>query len=179
VGGIAMKNLYTEQGLAQVEYAIGGLRCNNEKTTLTKTLLESYIIASGIIINPLEDHQTLNYIWSESIDSIKMFLQNINGNIIISTLQTFNKMQVREEPIMEKATRYIDNQTKLEAINNCRLYLQIMTMAELTDVEGKHILHEAFHGTRERNGNPTLTRNSKTFINWPTQPKPPEKAWSI
>jgi hypothetical protein len=75
VGGTGMMNLYTEQGLSQIKYLMGGWQCDNDEKDTITTLVESYIISSGIITNPFEDDQIMIYNKSDWIDLIKRFLQ--------------------------------------------------------------------------------------------------------
>jgi hypothetical protein len=179
MGGIGMMSLYTEQGLAQLKYLIGGWRCKNDETETIRALVESYIIASGITKNPFEDMRILTYMKSDWVDSLKTFLKQIKGEVIIKNINYIQKLRVRDEPIMERAMRYYNDATKLMAINNCRTYLQLMTMAEMADIEGTHLLKEMYHGTADT-GIMTTTKNySRSLLIWPKMPRPPEKAWRI
>jgi hypothetical protein len=54
VGVIGIQNLYTKQGLAQIQYIIGGWRLHKEVTITLKTLLQSYVVLPWITTNPLE-----------------------------------------------------------------------------------------------------------------------------
>jgi hypothetical protein len=64
-----MMNLYTEQGLSQIKYLIGGCQCDNGEKDTIAALEELYIISSGIITNPFEDDRIMIYDKSDWIDS--------------------------------------------------------------------------------------------------------------
>jgi hypothetical protein len=179
MGGIGIQNLYTEQGLAQVQYFIGEWRRNDEGKDALKCLLESYMVASGIPGNPLEHNIKLVYIHSAWLNAIQGFLREINGRIIIKNTKTFQKLRVRDHVIMERAIGFFRDKKKLEAINNIRTYLELMTFAELSNIEGTHILFDAFHGTVDAIGRPLIHKVSKSTIIWPKIPRPPPKAWRV
>jgi hypothetical protein len=179
VGGIGLSRLYTEQGLAQIQFVIGGWRIRNEDTTIIRALLESFIVVSGIPNNPLEDTRVLTYVTTNWINSIKEFLKYINGFIKILDLQTFQQWRAKDTTIMEGAMRYTSEKQKLMAINNCRIYMEVFTIAEISNIDGTHILREAYFGQNDINGNKLLNRHSRSIIKWPEQTRPPAKAWRI
>jgi len=52
-------------------------------------------------------------------------------------------------------------------LNNCRLYLQITTLAEITNHDGKHLISEACYS--KQNESPSLGEVSKLKYNWQNQ----------
>jgi hypothetical protein len=72
------------------------------------------------------------------------------------------------------------SKSQLESINTCRLYLQVTTLAELSNENGTNILSYALKGTLDPNTNqPQLWTYSKSTLDWPYQERPPTKAWNI
>jgi hypothetical protein len=61
-----------------------------------------------------------------------------------------------DQPIMN--TKYINLITKSEAkmVNECRLYLQVNTLAEITHHNGANELDYAFYGTQDENESPSI-----------------------
>jgi hypothetical protein len=77
-------------------------------------------------------------------------------------------------------TPQIQNYTKsqLESINACRLYLQITTIAEISNENGTNLLQCALKGKLDQHTNlPQLWLYSKSTLDWPYQERPPTKAW--
>jgi hypothetical protein len=177
VGGIGLQCLYTEQGLAQIMFLMGGWRRNDETSQLIRTLIESYIALSGIVKNPFEDTRIIPYVQSSWVDTVKTFLQHINGSIKINNLGIQDKLRVRDEPIMERALKTITNLTKLHEINNCRIYLQLLTMAELVDVDGCFVNNAVLNGTIDSKGRRQNDKYTISLHLWPDYPRPPAKAW--
>jgi hypothetical protein len=179
LGGIAVPDLYTEQGLSQIQFLIGAWRSNCDSSKLIKSLIETYIICSGTLINPFAKEFRCSYIKSSWINSIQNFLTTINGTITINEINITKKVRVNDDGIMYRAIRLVGNITKLQAINNCRIFLQITTIAEITNIDGTHILADAINGSVNEDGQLNIHEHSKSLIHWPTMKRPPEKAWRI
>jgi hypothetical protein len=58
------------------------------------------------------------------------------------------------------------------------LYLQVNTIAEITNIQGNKIHKEAYFGISGSEG-PELRKCSKSTMVWPVQSKPPERAWKV
>jgi hypothetical protein len=109
---------------------------------------------------------------------VREFIQHINATITIPELHTIEPLTTKDKGLMALTQQYSNNKQDLRKINNCRLYLQVHTLAEITDTDGIRILPEAFTGSHC--GNPTqpeLWKYSKSTLRWPIQPKPPATAW--
>jgi hypothetical protein len=178
-GGIGLQNMDSEQGIAKVQFIIGGMLSNNDITENIRALIESYMIASGITKNPFEDNRILSYISSPWINSVKSFLNKINGKIVIKNIRRIQANCTNDEPIMEKVMRHTSNKTHLEAINNCRVYLQLILMSELIDFGGTYINNTVYHGTIDTTGNIMNKKFTRSLLMWPAQTRPPIKAWRI
>jgi len=61
-------------------------------------------------------------------------------------------------------------------LNNCRLYLQVTTLAEITNHNGTHLLET---NITTSNHTPNLNTVSTSLYNWPTQPNPGKPAWQL
>jgi hypothetical protein len=76
---------------------------------------------------------------------------------------------------MTLATKYTHDQTILETINNCRIFLQTNTIAELTDNHSR-ILPETTT-IHDDNNSPTTHTYSISKFRWPYQQIPDTKSW--
>jgi hypothetical protein len=178
-GGLEIPNLYTEQGIAQIKYILGALRSNCEASNLITGLMETYNISTGTLSHPFQRKTIIQYVESKWINSIIIFLTSIKGKITINNYTGFQKLRINDEAIMEAAMKTFNTNTQLQAINNCRIYLQIVTFAEITNLEGTKIHNEAILGSYDTKGRPTIQRYSKSLALWPDTTRPPEKAWRI
>jgi hypothetical protein len=106
-------------------------------------------------------------------------LRSINGKIYIPLLTTINKICVQDKPIMNENLIRTFTKSQLEAINACRIFLQVTTLAEISNDVGTHILISATIGTCNEQGIPTIHLHSTSTILWPHQTRPPQKAWYL
>jgi hypothetical protein len=179
LGGLGLQQLATEQGIAHVKFTIGSIRTQTEDATLVIALLESYIITAGIMGSPLVTMMPVTYVDARWIESTRIFLNSINATIQIPSLKTITPLRLKDRGIMEVATQYSDNPTDLIMINNCRLYLRVHTIAEISSLEGTAILQSAYTGNEDpHTKNPVLWQYTKSTLQWPHQPRPPQPAWN-
>jgi hypothetical protein len=176
-GGLGLLNLATEQGVNQSTLLISHLRAHKYLSKPIITLLESYQVSTGMTTNPLEDTTPQVYVQSPWIESIREFLRTSQATIRLPRLQTLRLLREYDHPIMKHHDRQLFTKSELEAINACRLYLRVTTMAEITNGPGTHILECALNGRVDKQNNPLLWQSSTSKIRWPTQDYPPRKAW--
>lgn len=183
VGGLGIQNFAVEQSISHVLTIIAHLR--GRETPLTSNciqLLESYQIYSGILTSPTIFTQSIPYIpdniapW---LEIIRTFLRQINARIDIPQLQQINTIRTNDRGIMQTAMTFYDDKRTLSHINNCRLYLQVNTVAEITNCHGTHILPQALYGTYDETNQPCLHAISTSKLNWPAQHRPPTVAWTL
>jgi hypothetical protein len=65
-----------------------------------------------------------------------------------------------------------------EIINSCRLFLQVSTLAEISDHQGTALLDCAFFGLLQDDNTSFLNTMSTSKLTWPFQQYPPRKAWT-
>jgi hypothetical protein len=179
MGGVGIQKLNTEQGIAHIALLTGSIRCNDETTKSIIALLESFIVTSGIIGNPMTNTQPTPYIISPWMDTTRRFMHQYQITIEIPQLQTIQPLRQRDRGIMEMAMAYTTNKHKLIAINNCRLYLQVHTLAEITTTDGREIIKSAYTGTTDLYNKPSFHKITQSKIIWPIQQRPPPTAWRI
>jgi hypothetical protein len=68
------------------------------------------------------------------------FLQRTNASIIIPTILNIPLLRENDDYIMECAHRWSQLPQALYYINQCRLYLQVTTIAEISDSNGLNLL---------------------------------------
>jgi hypothetical protein len=70
------------------------------------------------------------------------------------------------------------SKSELQAVNACRIYLQVTTLAEISNNQGDTILTIAINGASSYSGSPLLWC-SKSKLQWPHQSKLPKKSWNL
>jgi hypothetical protein len=78
---------------------------------------------------------------------------------------------------MAKAQEYTTDANTLQMINNCRLYLRVHTIADITTTDGTTIRPEAYYGSSNEQATPLLWNFTSSTLKWPAQGKPPPHAW--
>jgi hypothetical protein len=179
LGGIGIQDLPTEQGLAHVTFLIGCIRDNKEASRSVFALLESYIVATGLMGSPLIKTGIIPYVESPWMDTTRAFMERNQITIEIPELQVLQPLRQRDQGIMAMAMEYTTKKNRLVAINNCRLFLQINTLAEITTLNGREIWKAAYDGTITQTQNPGLHNITQSTLNWPIQDRPPASAWRI
>jgi hypothetical protein len=64
------------------------------------------------------------------------------------------------------------NKDELQRINNCRLYLQVTFLSEITSGDGTKLLQEAYNGDTDDEDRPVLWQMGSSTMEWPPQKKP-------
>jgi len=80
---------------------------------------------------------------------------------------------VRENDLflMDEFMKYNFTPAQMKLINQCRLYLQVITIADITAADGKRLLRSTFNGIQPQDRISTLY--------WPRQEPLPENAWNL
>jgi hypothetical protein len=110
---------------------------------------------------------------------VRTFLEQNNISISLPTLVGPKLLRTNDQAIMAAAMRMHFSTHQLRLISECRLWLQVMTLAEITDIDGTDILPYAMTSESEPQQIPTLWTISKSTLHWPHIKRPNEKAWRI
>ena len=73
--------------------------------------------------------------------------------------------------LMEFLSTRIKEKETLRIINNCQMYLQIFTLAEMCSTDGTKLTKCSLHGHR----NPSF----QTLLHWPKQKRPSNATWAL
>jgi hypothetical protein len=179
LGGISLIDLYTEQSVSQCSILLSHLRFNAYLSDPIQVLLESYQISSGCLNPCLENTTPHPYVHAPWVQSMRQFLQKIDGRILIPDFPRLHKRRTNDSHLMIKSVFSKFKKSELECINACRIYLQVTTLAEITNDTGTHILPEAFYGASDKTNQPKLWHWSQSILKWPYQQKPPKLAWRL
>jgi hypothetical protein len=172
-GGIGLLNLFAEQGMQQTLLLMRHVRAN---TTLGQQLIIAiryYQLHAGIANSVLEDTQPLPYMRFPWINSLRQYLYQISGKIQmtepwVQTTQRKGDTFIMEE--MLKSKRFTDHELSL--IYNCRLYLQVSRVSDITTPDGSRIMTKMLTGDCADN-----IAFRKQEYTWPRQDRPQERAW--
>jgi hypothetical protein len=176
-GGIGLSDMTTEQGLAHVMFLIGHIRAKSDIADTITTLLETYMVATGTTTNPLQDHQQHKYVQAPWVENIKEFLHQTNTTVETPNIRRPILIRQHDQAIMHVATKHQFSKHQLLHINACRIWLQVTTIAEITNIQGNTLLHPATTGEIDQTGRPSLWKISTSKLTWPQQPNPSKQSW--
>ena len=177
-GGIEMQNLYTEQGIRHVMYIIQNIRAKSHTGETIITLLETYQQESGLEKTPTTNPKPIQYVDAPWTQTTLDFLHHINATIEIPQIKPTTKNRKNDSNIMEEAIQNKYTTAKLKAINNCRKWLQIYNLSDITHADRTTIIKEAITG-EEENNKPKLWQNTQSTQRWKPHPRPNQKEWKI
>jgi hypothetical protein len=111
----------------------------------------------------------LPHLDSPWLDSTRTFLAHSRSQIIIPSLPSPKPFRQNDQIIMDMVIRLSLSAGQVKKINYCRLFLQVTSLSEITNLEGKHIDLIAWTGS---------TR-IKSHHDWPRQGRPGSRTWAL
>ena len=173
VGGAGFKELYIEQGalvLQQIQKYL-----NSPQTPIGKMLVmalswtQAFLGTSKFFLE--YPHHPIPPSGPSFLLDLRLFLQHINGSIQLQNPPTSNQLRQHDRFIMDIVLSQQQwKRTHIIQINACRRFLQVQTLADITNMQGTRILSSVMHGTSEPN-------RSTVRISMFNQPRPHEKLW--
>ena len=166
LGGLALIDLRTELGISNIKYTQNAIHSNSESGKLMLLNIKYSQIEAGIQ-EPLLEHPSIciNYLTPTWITSVRQYLYQHNMHISLTdTLQVYIRSK-NDQCVMNP--NYLTRYTILQQtdINLVRLYLQVITLSDLSTPDGKDVNEHFLRGERK----PHQHIRQKT---WPRQETP-------
>jgi len=140
-------------------------------------MIRQYQLWAGIGSHVLSDMRPCPWIPSNWLASVR---QSMKNNDITIGYEKWIIPPLRENDrfLMEDFCDYGIPTNQLEKLNACRMYLQVTTLAEITEQTGTTILSQALTSTR--NHIPKGLNNiSMSLLKWPTIYAPSSACWRL
>jgi len=170
-GGLNFRHLYTEQGTLRLQHFISHLRKNTTIGKMHLANLLTHQLISGLSSPILEATQRpILYLSTSLLTETRRFLSEIQCTITIPAATTPPYPRANDTHLMDHLNSPNYTTQKLQHINACRLYLQVITLSDICNGRGSHVLPEAMQGV-------TITASHTTWA-WPRQHRPPEPSWT-
>ena len=172
-GGARFHHLHTIQGVGQI---LSFLKHWRAPTTQPGILLRIAVAwtqyNAGTGISFLEDiHTQLPYCDSKWLMGLKQFLEKIDGSLDLDDTYVLPIQREHDFYLMDKVlSEGTFSDDDLNMINYCRLYLQALTVSDITTLDGKTI------DKPKLKGNWSLL-SSRSTTHKVYQAKPNEEAW--
>jgi hypothetical protein len=175
-GGVGLLDFFTEQGCSQVQLLLAHLRSQTYIHNQIISLLESFQVQAGNRTSPLEHIESIGYVHSPWMNTVRGFLSTFDATITIPQLSSIKLIRQHDKAIMNKEALSQYSKSKQEMINACRLFLKVNTVAEISNHQGYKILDCISDCAVSSEGSPILHDLSESKLNWPYQTRPPRKA---
>ena len=170
--GLGLTNLYDFQGASHVECIQNHSLSKTITGDLIKTSLEYLTlevgISGGILMKPYSVYGVyatntwLTHTW-KFMEEKKITMMNRTKSL---TLRREYDSFIMESIIQKMAL----SPAKLKAINRCRSYLKVTTLADIVTGDGVQIVKSVWKGK--------TNKVQQTMYNWPKQTRPENKDWT-
>ena len=170
LGGSSRHHLYSASGLQHINRFLGHLRQQDAIAKLYMTELNLLQLYSGTGTPILTtNYKQYSYVPNTRITFLWKFLTAINATITVSDAWTPPLVRKGDAYIMDKfRTRGYNNRT-MAILNKCRMYLHIITVADIVNPHGTHVSHWAIIGARTK----------QSHLRWPRSTPPTQQNWAL
>ena len=169
-GGMEFIEAYTLQDQVQLDYLIKQLRWDRVVANDFLVALDSVQMCSGFVEPILESvEDVIEFLSPSYIISLRNRLREMKAYVWIEKSWTPKLQREGDRSIMQVFVQCPDiSRAMLRQANAVRLYLRVVTIADLADVGGSFIPAGMLTGKW----------TAGTDFKWPYQPKPTSAAWS-
>jgi hypothetical protein len=172
LGGMALPHLATVQGIDKLHLLLGHTRLEDDTGKLLQIDISYVQLLSGsssLFLNkPYSDYGWIEWGW---VTSLWSFLEDTNFTFTYTSLWIPPIARVGDLSLMDYFISQRLSHRTLAILNSCRIYLQVITLADITSADGRYILPEAKAGTCI----PHRTSN----LEWPIQGRPSPADWRL
>ena len=165
LGGLALPQLYTTQGIDKLELFLGHLRISDRTGQLIHSDLTFLQLLSGsgtFILN--QDYKRYQWVEKGWLTSIWAFIQTSAIQLVYPNQWIPKLTRAYDQFLMEFFNTLGLPPKTMEQLNMCRLYLQVITISDITSACGKYILPSIKHGQ--------ATHGRHSTLEWVIQGKP-------
>jgi hypothetical protein len=175
-GGVNLLNLYDQQGIAHLDIIY---RHFHSQTSLTKTIIqatESFQIKSGQTTSCWLDTTHFLHVQAPWINITRRFMQSIQLTMEIPQIGTCQLLRDNDKQLISPALMSFLTNKEIKIFNNTRLFLQVTSLAEITNTEGTSIHPHYLSRTPPKH---RTIINGKSKLGWPVQPPPNRRMWRV
>jgi len=177
IGGIGLIHLQYEMEAQQILILVRHLRANLPLGKTMEILIRKYQLWAGIQNHVLMDTSPCSWVPDRWLSRIRRTLHTYNIKIKYDAW-TIPPLRTRDVNIMEAINEIGLTPVQVEQINACRMFLQITTLAEMSDHTGCNLLPQAL--LQPLQSEPTgLETISQSTLSWPDIHSPTKTVWKL
>jgi ribonuclease HI len=172
-GGIGIPAMYTDQGFQQLKYLTGHLHLCDDVGKLIQIHLSEYHLSLGIqqlfLSAPFAHYAKFvdNY-W---LTSVWQYASRIQLKIDVENHWVPTICRAGDTILMDYAFALHLHPKSIKLLNQCRLYLQVLSLSDIVDASGSYIIGEYCTGKRPA--------DRVSNLKWPIQSCPLREAWTV
>ncbi|KAL3762232.1 hypothetical protein ACHAWU_004770 [Discostella pseudostelligera] len=166
LGGLEFPDVATLQQQTQLDYLIKQLRWDQTVATALLVTLDNVQLCSGLNTPLLEHpHPPVRYLERSFLLDVRARLSDIGGSLWVEKAWTPPLQRVGDDSLMARFITIKGITTaQLKRANAVRLYLRVVTIADLCDPTGTFIPNGMLNGDWQAGSD----------LQWPFQPQPPK-----
>jgi exonuclease III len=173
-GGLDFRDLRIEQGVESLRLLMRHLRFPGQPQQMALITLDRLQHNSGLgtflLESPYIHAPHIEGLW---ISQIRKFLQSIEGSLQIADLTIQPLQRIQDYYIMDAViSSRAFTSSEISRINYCRLYLQVLTVSDMTNATGNRLAPGIRHGCH-------LWSQSKSTLQEIHQERPNDASWTI
>jgi len=176
-GGVGLRNLKHEMETQQIVILLRHLRANTPLGRTMEILIRQYQLWAGLSQPILMDTSPCPWVPNKWLSRIRRTMHEHNIKIKHDTWRVL-PLRTNDVFLMEAINDSNFNQSQLEQLNACRMYLQVTTLAEIVDHTGKTLLPQILTQTRQERP-AGLAALSASTIQWPRVHQPSKASWTL
>ena len=171
LGGIGYPFIGTVQDQKGIGHLVKHLQWNKEIGNDMRILLSAAQLHSGLTTPIMDDTSTpITYLEDGYIAHLRHRLHELKGSVWIENVWVPALQRLKDASLMDRFSQVKGaTKHKLRIANECRIFLRVITIAELADINGRFISPDRLDGTWQ----------AKSNLRWPTQCKPTKKMWDV
>ena len=141
-GGLGLKDIYVEEGLANIQMLMNAIISQSKLKNMVMSNIETWTWHTGTGIHPLAVKYKPTYDETVWLSQIKTFTTEHNIELRF-TSKNFPLLRDNDRYIMEIVAEGNWPKCEKRYINFCRLFLGVISLADITDPSGNYIIPEA------------------------------------
>lgn len=145
-GGIGLPDLYTDQGYGQLKLLIGHLKLDDETGQLIRVAMShlQLHVGSSCFIFELPYPSYAKWIDCNWLVSIWKYLHQLNIQLELEEPWVPHPPRHNDIMLMDIVLRFNFSKKAIRQINCCRIYLQVLSVADIASANGLTLLQSAW-----------------------------------
>mgnify|MGYP006185916051 CR=1 FL=1 len=141
-----------DQGISQVQMFLSHMRHQDEIVILLQILLENLQLIIGLPLLPMtyDPQQFLCFVEPLWLKNVWEFIYSIKGHVHLEDCWELGEQRAQDKNLMSIWTLpgWKLAPRELKRLNACRQFLQVVTVADISDTTGRFITYNIFKGNR-------------------------------